>query len=79
MNIIVTKLSGFLDHSPAKSSANLTHLFQYSDVLNTVNVRKPNVRFSLLFKMVRFPNSSAFERRSITEPFGSVIERSVID
>ena len=44
---------------------------------NTVNVRKPNVRFSALLKVVWLLNRSDFERRSITELNRSVIGHSV--
>ena len=45
--------------------------------IQTVNIRKPNIRFSALLKVVRLLNCSDFERRSITELNRSVIGRSV--
>ena len=47
----------------------------------TVNVRKPNIRISAFWKIIRLLNSLAFERHSITKGFFGLVrlafERSV--
>ena len=50
---------------------------QVSEIRTTVNVRKPDVRFSALLIYVRFVNRPDFRQRLITGRFRPVIGRPV--